>query len=81
MNIGPEKRLGLSWLLEMFRGATVGESFDSILAQQASFLLCYEQAVVFNYWEHTTGLSTNLRGSRQIKHQHKWAPSDVIHPV
>ena len=58
-----EKRLGLSRLLEMFRKAQqIGESFDSILAQQAFFLFCYEQAVVFNYLgAHDRALSTNLR--------------------
>ena len=78
-----EKRLGLSWLLEMFRKAQqIGESFDSILAQQASFLFCYEQAVVFNYLgAHDRALDKLEVAAFKSKHQHRWASSDVIHPV
>ena len=78
-----EKRLDLSWLLEMFRKAQhIGESFDSILAQQASFLFCYEQAVVFNYLgAHDRALDKLEEAAVKSKHQHKWASSDVIHPV
>lgn len=78
-----EKRLGLSWLLEMFRKAQlIGESFDSILAQQASFLFCYEQAVVFNYLgAHDRALDKIEEAAVKSKHQLKWPPSDVIHPV
>lgn len=78
-----EKRIGLSWLLEMSRKAhQIGESFDSILAQQAFFLLCYEQAVVFNYLgAHDRALDKLEEAAVKSKHQHKWASSDVIHPV
>lgn len=79
----PEKQLDLSWLLETFwKGQRIGESFDSILAQQASFLFCYELAVVFNYLgAHNRALDKLEEAVVKSKHQHKWASSDVIHPV
>jgi len=82
-NSKPEIRLDLSWLLEIFRkGQRIGESFDSILAQQASFLFCYEQAVVFNYLgAHHRALDKLEEAVAKSKHQHKWASSGVIHPV
>jgi len=79
----PDLRLDLSWLLEMFRKAQrTGESFETTLAQQASFLFCYEQAVVFNYLgAHNRALDKIEEAVVKSKHQHKWASSDVIHPV
>ena len=82
-NSEPEIRLDLSWLLELFRkGQRIGESFESILAQQATFLFCYEQAVVFNYLgAHDRALDKLEEAVLKSKHQPKWESSDVIHPV
>ncbi len=79
----PDLGLDLSWLLEMFRKAQrTGESFETTLAQQASFLFCYEQAVVFNYLgAHDRALDKLEEAFVKSQHQPKWASSDVIHPV
>ena len=78
----PEKRLGLSWLLEMFRKAnrSVNRLIPSLPSKHSS---C---SAMNRLWcsitlEHTTGLSTNLRRHRQIKTSAQMGPSDVIHPV